>query len=222
MSRKKRSTKRRQKREHREHFDAGPVSITRVGKRIKIRNRATPEQFAAMRQSLAEWKARAPDEMRAESERLLNLVSDLDALTVLGMLFAYHHLMPALAGEEMSKSYALIEHITLLLAKEPRSGTEMPADGDLVQKVIDSLTQQLDQAVRFAIPDLPTDGSPPEDAALREALVTVTSWEIGVRAERYDHQQKTLLKGLFYPFASDLRAVCGFTCEDALRIEDAY
>lgn len=222
MSRKKRAKAKRKKQQSRERFTRGSVTVTRVGKRIKLRNRATPEEFAAMRKSLAEWKAGAPTEMRAESEELLALISDIDPLTLLGLLFAYHHLMPALAGEEMTKSYVLVEHLALLLAKESRSGRAMPTDGDTAQEVIESLSRQLNQGVQFALPDLPADGSPPENGPLRDALAAITSWEIGVRAERYDHQQKILLKGLFDPFASELRTALGFTCEDALKLEDVY
>jgi hypothetical protein len=199
MSRKKRSKKKRKERS-REHFTPGPAAVTRIGKRIKIRNRATPEEFAAMRKALAAGKGVAPAEMRSESEQVLALVSELDPLTLLGLLFAYHHLTPALAGRDMTQSYVLIEHLSLLLAKEPRAGTEMPVNGNLAQQVIDSLSKQLDDAIRFAMPDLPADGSPPEDGAFRDAIAAITSWEIGVRAERYDYQQKALLRGLFDPF----------------------
>ncbi len=222
MSRRTRRSKKRKKRRSFDESTIGSVRIKRVGKRIFLRNTATPEQFAAMRKALADWKARAPYEMRARSEALLALIVDLDPLVVLGFVFSHHHLAPLLAGKEMAESYAVIEHLALLIAKEPRAGDDMTIDLGTRQQLFDQLSTQLQEAIQFTSPDLLTDGSVLRDEPFRDALAPILSWELAVRNERYDHQQKALLQALFTPFAGDLQTVLGFTCDDAMVIEENY
>jgi hypothetical protein len=74
----------------------------------------------------------------------------------------------------------------------------------------------------YVQPELPVDGSPPGNEALVDALQVIRSWELAVRVERYDHQQKALPRALFTPFSSELQAALGFNCDDAMRVEDAY
>ena len=141
-----------------------------------------------MRRQLAAWRAQAPAEMRADSEALLALVAGIDPLTALGFVFSHNHLAPQLAGKEMTETYAIVEHLAIMLSQ----------------------------------PELPTDGSLPPNEAFTDALQVIRSFELAVRVERYDHQQKALLRALFTPFAADLEAAFGFNCDDAMRVEDAY
>ena len=43
---------------------------------------------------------------------------------------------------------------------------------------------------------------------------------VAVRVPRYDHQEKTLLRSLFTTFAAELQAALGFTCDDAMVLEE--
>ena len=176
MSPKFKRARKRKKRASLDHFTVGPVTMKRVGKRISVRNRATSEQFVAMRQALAQWKLGAPVEMRTEAEAMVALVADVHPLITLGFIFFVNHLSPLLRGKEMAESYALVEHLALMLAKEPRTGTTMVMDQTTGQGLIESLASQLRNAIQYGLPDLPADGSlPPDD--YRDALATILMWE---------------------------------------------
>lgn len=222
MSRRRRREKKRKRPADRDVAAAGLVRLERVGRYVRIRNAATPEEFASMRRVLARWKFEAPGLMRKQSEALLELVAAVDPVVVLGFVFNRNHLMPQFAGKPMTSSYAIMEHLALLLAKEQREGGEMRIEPDESHALLETLEKQLQDAIQFTLPDLPADGSRLLNEPFRDALETIVSWELGVRVERYDHQQKALLRALFTPFADDIRARLGFTCDDAMRIETIY
>jgi Holliday junction resolvase-like predicted endonuclease len=224
MSAKKRRTrtKKRRQRAANEEVIAGPAHLKRVGKRIHLRTASNPAQFAEMRRQLAAWRAQAPAEMRADSEALLALVAGIDPLTALGFVFSHNHLAPQLAGKEMTETYAIVEHLALLLGKGLATGHEMRIEPDTSERLVEMLSEQLRKAIMLSQPELPTDGSLPPNEAFTDALQVIRSFELAVRVERYDHQQKALLRALFTPFAADLEAAFGFNCDDAMRVEDAY
>lgn len=173
-----------------------------------------------MRRRIAAWTAQAPADLRADSENMLARVAGLDPLSVLGFVFNHHHINPQLASKQMSQSYAIVEHLALLLAKAPAAGHELAISSATAKQLVDMLAKHLQKAI-IPQPELPPDGSPPNDAFIG-ALFAIRSWELAVRVERYDHQQKALLRALFEPFATDLAAAIGFTCDDAMAVEDAY
>ncbi len=218
---KKRSRRKRRKQDRTDEFTVGSIYGYRVGKRVVIGNRATPEQFVALRSSLAEQKLELPQLMRRSSEELLAEIAEYDPLVVLGFIFHLNHLAPQFAGREISESFALVEHLALLLAKDLRSGTVPALDGEVAGKVRDALREQLQQAIWSAMPELPADGSPSMDS-LHDALATILFWELGVRGERYADQQEALIRALFTPFNAELKDLLGFDCDEALTIEHAY
>src|ERR1700683_4065414 len=114
------SKKRKKKKtgKSREHYNYGPLRLERVGTQIKLRKRADPGEFAAGRRALAEWRTSVPAEMKRSSVRILEVARLFDPVTVIGFVFNWHHLAPQLAGKEMTQSYAVVEHLSLLLAKE--------------------------------------------------------------------------------------------------------
>ncbi len=217
------SKKRKKKKSNksRARLNYGPIAIEQ-GKNIRLRNKADPGQFAAMRQALADWRASVPSEMRCASERILELGKPFDPLAVLGFVFNLHHLAPQLAGKEMSQSYAVIEHLALLLAKQGDHGIEPVVDLDAAKEIVDTLDAQMQAAVQYVLPELPADGSTPPDLEFRDALASILAFEQGVRGERYDHQQKALMRALFQPFSDAIRNALGFTPGEALVLEDAY
>jgi len=120
----------------------------------------------------------------------------------------------------MSQSYAIVEHLALLLAKAPAAGHELAISSATAKQLVDMLAEHLQKAI-IPQPELPPDGSP----RTMPSLVPCSQSAPGnspSRVERYDHQQKALLRALFEPFATDLAAAIGFTCDDAMAVEDAY
>jgi hypothetical protein len=218
---KKRSCRKRRKQDRADKFTVGPIYGYRVGKRAVIGNRATPEEFAALRSSLAEQKLELPQLMRRSSEELLAKIAEYDPLVVLGFIFHLHHLAPQFAGREISESFALVEHLALLLAKDRRSGTVPVLDGEIAGSVRDVLREQLQQAIWSAMPEPSADASPSMDS-LDDAQAAILFWELGVRGERYADQQEALIRALFTPFNAELKDLLGFDCDEALRIEGAY
>lgn len=218
------SKKRKKKKagKSREHYTYGPLTVERVGTKIKLRNRADPAEFAAGRRALATWRASVPAEMKQSSERILEVAKQFDPITVIGFLFNWNHLAPQLAGKEMSQSYAVVEHLSLLLAKEQDPGSELALAPEAAKEIVEALDEQMRVANQYVLPNLPVDESTPPDLPFRGALASILAFELGVRAERYDHQQKRLIRDLFNPFATDLQQALGFTPEKVLLVEDAY
>ncbi len=202
-------------------FSVGPINVRLRGKQVETTVTASPSEFAQMRAHFAEQKRRAPDDFCREMEDVMKAIEDVDSLTVLGAIFFRYHLAPALFGKEMKESFALVEHMALLLAKRDGNGEKFVLDRSASAVVFSYLQDHLNAAAFFAFPDMPDDLSDEPDPIL-DAVVNVRTWEMGVRVPRYDHHQKALLRSLFVPFAGTLRETLGFTCEDAMAVEEAF
>ena len=220
MGKRNRKTKGARSSADEREFSAGPLRVRQRGTHVEMTNVATAGQMASVRKALAEWKRGAPSELEQDAERVLEALQDIDPVTVLGVAFFHYHLRPVLAGEAMETSYAIIEHLALLLAKQERAGQVWVVDQTAGDALFDYLDHHLDAAIQLALPDMSVDPDEKADP-FDDVVFNVRMWEMTVRAPRYDHQEKELLRKLFDPFAHELRAALGFTCEDAMNIESA-
>lgn len=205
-------------------FSVGPVHVRRRGNKVEWTNNASPREFVAMRAALTKWKSDAPEQFRREADEVTAAVRHIDPLTVLGVVFFDRHLGPLIVGKPTDETYAIVEHIALLLAKDAKNhgeddGQQIVLDQTAGEALDRYLTTHLREALEFAFPD-PTDES--FDDVLAECIVNVAGWEMAVRMPRFDHHQKALLHALFDPFAGTLRARLGFSCADAMTLESAF
>lgn len=194
----------------------------RIGKNVVVGNRSTPEQAAALQAALLEQKQNLPNLMRTSSEQLLALIADYDPLMVLGFIFHVNYIAPQFRGKALTQSFAQVEHLALLLAKDHRPGTVPAFDAVAARRVQEILREQQDQALVLAMPEpLSAEATDKEDA-LRDALAVILFFEMGVRGERYADQQEALIADLFIPFNANLRQILGFNADDAIAIDHAY
>lgn len=117
-------------------------------------------------------------------------------------------------------SYALIEHLALLLTRDPPSGTQLLVDAEAYDALCGYLDRHLMQATMLAVPDAPSGTSSSTD--LDELVANIVMWEMGVRVPRFDHQEKRLLHDLFDPFETELRKLVGFSFGEAAKVEHAF
>jgi|GEM_PF-5761936 len=198
------------------------MHVRRRGKRVEWSSNASETEFASMRTRLREFRQEAPEKFRREAEELLRAISHVDSLTILGVIFFRHHIRPALSRKKIDDfSFALVEHIALLLAKEKAAGEVLVVDQTTGDALFGYVDRHLSAAMFLAFPDIPEELLEKPDPIL-DAVTNVRMWEMAVRVPRYDHHQKHLLRTLFDPFTDALRKVIGFTCEDAMTIEAAF
>jgi len=197
----------------------GPLEFRRSGKFLSMRNTAPPEQHDEIRARYTALCANALHEFRAEMPAVEAILAKYDPASVIGRLILRECAADPETYEEPSYkgSAVKLEHIVLLYAKRAYpEGFQVQVDDADMQRLVAYVDQ-----MPFMLPFMYDPSILDRTASIDEVRSRIISWHTGVRMPAYEHQYIALLEDLFAPFESQLVQGVGFSCHDAIWIEQA-
>ena len=192
------------------------------GRRIRLENRQTKEQWLEWRRKLKEWSSQLEIEIPEQVAALQERLRDLPALQLLAQLAAVviFHDPETYKEPEMAHPLITVEYPTWLALLEPTP--TLPSrvhviDGPQLDEILTRIQKLVSQVTWYFI----SHGLPEteeESSAVQQLQLHTRLYEISVRDPGYYHHFSQVLRGLFAPFDKDIHDLVGFTVEEAIDL----
>jgi len=200
----------------------GPgIVAQQFGRLVVIQSRRTPEQQAALVESVQEARSAFPEKLKlvvAETEKLLSRHNSFELLANLS--FCTLGINPESHRESENRDAdAVVEYATLLCLKNSLQGGTEPFVGHAFEEINERLSAIISQVVTYnGLSDI---GTTNVGNLLRELSHKTNVNEIYVRNPGYPHHCAEMLQPLFEHFDKWFLDNLGFTISDTLQINES-
>ncbi|MGD0207600.1 MAG: hypothetical protein ABSC89_08350 [Verrucomicrobiota bacterium] len=205
-----------------EPMEIGPGIVTQnFGRWNIVQSNRTPEEQAALMETLKEFRQNFPKQMAEKVAELEALIAKHNSFELLANLTVGRLFINPETYKETSHHHgdALVEYATLLSLKSPFSSGNEPFVGKAYDDIVERLEEIIGTTIWFYSFEGAGEATPTTrlDELHRE---TITA-ELIIRNPGYPHHLDEVLISLFQPFDPWLLKTLGFTITDLLSIEKA-